>query len=120
MDYSLDKYVFFFCLSKRTKLDLEKTEPNSKRLEFLILFISGGCATFGHSCYGGMGKRASEFMGTNEEIMQDVVAQDGENPAFVFTGPRSAYKPEPTTQRLTPQQYDNISRVIRLWVRQLI
>lgn len=74
--------------------------------------LSGGCATFGHSCYGGMGKRASDRE-NNEEILQDVQVDD--NPAFVFTGPRSEYKPE-RLQRLTPQQYDYISRVIRQWV----
>lgn len=75
--------------------------------------MAGGCATFGHSCYGGMGKRASELIENPEEIFQDV--QGEENPAFVFTGPRSEYKPE-RPPKLTPQQYDNISRVIRQWV----
>jgi hypothetical protein len=73
-----------------------------------------GCATFGHSCYGGMGKRASELMENNEEILQDV--QGEENPAFVFTGPRSEYKPE-RPPKLSPQQYDTISRVIRQWIQ---
>ncbi|KAJ3664488.1 hypothetical protein Zmor_000051 [Zophobas morio] len=73
-----------------------------------------GCATFGHSCYGGMGKRASDLLDNNEEILQDV--QNDENPAFVFTGPRSEYKPE-RPPKLTPQQYDNISRVIRQWIQ---
>lgn len=60
-----------------------------------------------------MGKRASELIDNNEEILQDV--QGDENPAFVFTGPRSEYKPE-RPSKLTPQQYENISRVIRQWV----
>jgi hypothetical protein len=60
-----------------------------------------------------MGKRASELMENNEEILQDV--QGEENPAFVFTGPRSEYKPE-RPPKLSPQQYDTISRVIRQWV----
>ncbi|RZC39770.1 hypothetical protein BDFB_001328 [Asbolus verrucosus] len=61
-----------------------------------------------------MGKRASELAENNEEMLQDV--QGEENPAFVFTGPRSEYKAE-RSQRLTPQQYDNISRVIRQWIQ---
>lgn len=60
-----------------------------------------------------MGKRASDLIDTNEEVIQNVEDVD-ENPAFVFTGPRSSYKPKP--DRLTQQQYDNISRVIRQWV----
>lgn len=69
---------------------------------------------FGHSCYGGMGKRASDLIDTNEEVLQNVEDVE-ENPAFVFTGPRSSYKPKP--DRLTQQQYDNISRIVRQWVR---
>ncbi|KAJ8937468.1 hypothetical protein NQ314_011857 [Rhamnusium bicolor] len=76
--------------------------------------LQSGCVNFGHSCYGGMGKRASDLIDTNEEVLQNF--QEEENPAFVFTGPRSSYKPKPS-QRLTQQQYDNnISRVIRQWV----
>ncbi|KAJ8955009.1 hypothetical protein NQ318_000441 [Aromia moschata] len=77
-------------------------------------YIEGGCMNFGHSCYGGMGKRASELVDTNEEVLQDI--QEDENPALVFTGPRSSYKPK-LSQRLTQQQYDNISRVIRQWIQ---
>lgn len=76
--------------------------------------FSGGCANFGHSCYGGMGKRASDLLETNEEVGPSY--QDEENPAFVFTGPRSSFKPN-SSQRLTKQQYDAISRIIRQWVR---
>ncbi|KAJ8983201.1 hypothetical protein NQ317_016422 [Molorchus minor] len=60
-----------------------------------------------------MGKRASDLADTNEEILQDIQLE--ENPAFIFTGPRSSYKPKPP-QRLTQQQYDNISRIIRQWI----
>ncbi|NP_001280509.1 hypothetical protein precursor [Tribolium castaneum] len=80
-------------------------------LAFVMAFVLAaaeakrGCATFGHSCYGGMGKRTEN---NNEELLQDV--QSEENPAFVFTGPRSENQ-----QKLTPEQYDNISRVIRQW-----
>ncbi|XP_044259394.1 neuropeptide CCHamide-2 [Tribolium madens] len=73
-----------------------------------------GCAAFGHSCYGGTGKRSREAPENNEEILQDV--QSEENPAFVFTGPRSEYRPE-RPPKLTPEQYDNISRVIRQWIQ---
>lgn len=84
-----------------------------------ILVFSGGCATFGHSCYGGMGKRASLQQPNTGEILQDVQnLQNDENPAFVFTGPRSEFKPE-RAQRLAPQQLDDISQVIRQWVKKL-
>lgn len=78
-------------------------------------FFVGGCANFGHSCYGGMGKRASngDLYDTNEEVLQNGFQDAEENPAFVFTGPRSSYQPKP---KLTPQQYDNISRIIKSWV----
>lgn len=71
----------------------------------------GGCASFGHSCYGGMGKRALELIDTNEEV-----AQDEQNPAFVFTGPRSSY-PSRSYHKITPEQYDNISKIVRQWVK---
>lgn len=60
-----------------------------------------------------MGKRASELMDANEEIMPGY--SDEENPAYVFTGPRSSYKPN-IPQRLSKQQYDAISKIIRQWV----
>lgn len=50
--------------------------------------FKGGCASFGHACYGGMGKRNDDLTNSNEEILQDAVSQD-DNPQFVFTGPRS-------------------------------
>ncbi|XP_019880532.1 uncharacterized protein LOC109608532 [Aethina tumida] len=77
-----------------------------------------GCANFGHSCYGGMGKRAStgDLYDTNEEVLQNGFQDAEENPAFVFTGPRSSYQPKP---KLTPQQYDNISRIIKSWIQSI-
>lgn len=68
---------------------------------------------WGHSCYGGMGKRASELMDTNDEVITGY--SEEENPAYVFTGPRSSYKPN-ISQRLSKQQNDAISRIIRQWV----
>lgn len=53
---------------------------------FSGIFLLGGCASFGHSCYGGIGKRAE----TNEEIMQNNM-QDTEDTAYVFSGKFELY-----------------------------
>ncbi|XP_065170526.1 uncharacterized protein CCHa2 isoform X2 [Atheta coriaria] len=65
-----------------------------------------GCANFGHSCYGGMGKRANAL---NEEYTsQEGNSIDGEvDPALVFTGPRSVLRPL-TAQRLLQQRQEYI------------
>ncbi|CAH0553902.1 unnamed protein product [Brassicogethes aeneus] len=73
-----------------------------------------GCSNFGHSCYGGMGKRAStdDPYNTNEVVLQNGYQDLEENPAFVFTGPRSSFSPK---AKMNQQQYDNLSRLIRQW-----
>lgn len=69
----------------------------------------GGCSSFGHSCYGGLGKRG-EVVG-NEELLQDV---QEDNPEIVFTGPRS----EQHESRFPPIY--NLSPFLRQWVIKLI
>ncbi|KAB0802415.1 hypothetical protein PPYR_04601 [Photinus pyralis] len=74
-----------------------------------------GCATFGHSCYGGMGKRMSpsELM-TNDEVLQDV--QQESNPGLIFTGPRGDIGSD-TERRISLQELYNISPFFRQWLQ---
>ncbi|XP_022901598.1 uncharacterized protein [Onthophagus taurus] len=53
-----------------------------------------GCKSYGHSCYGGVGKRNSDEI--NEEVLDDV--QIDENPEFVLTA-------------------SNLSPLFRQWLR---
>lgn len=74
-----------------------------------------GCATFGHSCYGAMGKRMSPSdLLTNDEVLQDV-QQEG-NPEIVFTGPRGDLDVE-TERKMTMQQLYNLSPFVRQWLQ---
>ncbi|XP_017769034.1 PREDICTED: uncharacterized protein LOC108557140 [Nicrophorus vespilloides] len=47
-----------------------------------------GCANFGHSCYGGMGKRDGGMMEIEDTGKLE------ENPALIFAGSRGDYRPE--------------------------
>lgn len=93
-----------------------KTKSKKKQLKKHFLFIDlGGCATFGHSCYGGMGKRmSSSDLLTNEEVLQDV-QQEGNPADIVFTGPRGDVDMEPE-RKITLQQLYNLSPFLRQWV----
>ncbi|VEN61718.1 unnamed protein product [Callosobruchus maculatus] len=80
-----------------------------------------GCVNFGHSCYGGMGKRASTGVEDTPAALGEEVRylpQSGD-PALVFTGPRgSVYKPDSATKELArQQQVENVSKVIRQWIQ---
>ncbi|KAF5275967.1 hypothetical protein FQA39_LY00763 [Lamprigera yunnana] len=79
-------------------------------------FVTGGCATFGHSCYGGMGKRMSPAdLLTNEEVMQDV--QQDNNPGIIFTGPRGDVGFE-SERKISVQDLYNLSPFFRQWATQ--
>ncbi|XP_025828882.1 uncharacterized protein LOC112904027 [Agrilus planipennis] len=85
----------------------------------LIIFTVGtseakrGCSTFGHSCYGGMGKRANDEE-VNAEVFQEI---EQDNPEIIFTGPRNSevdetWAPEP---KLSLQQYRHFSPYLKQW-----
>ncbi|KAH1012462.1 uncharacterized protein LOC109539232 isoform X2 [Dendroctonus ponderosae] len=87
---------------------------------FIINHIEAksGCEYFGHSCYGGIGKRT--YMAEASEESMPVEAQDAEIPADVFKGPRSQlpYASREFTQTaLSPKQYEQMNKYIREWVR---
>ncbi|KAF5283080.1 hypothetical protein FQR65_LT14097 [Abscondita terminalis] len=74
---------------------------------------SCGCATFGHSCYGGMGKRMSPAdLLTNDEVLQDV--QQDNNPGIIFTGPRGDVGIE-SDRKISLQELYNLSPFFRQW-----
>lgn len=60
--------------------------------KFLIWhFVLGGCSNFGHSCFGGHGKRANGIGGGElEEMPAGGVGGAPYDQQLVFTGPRSA------------------------------
>ncbi|KAK9876488.1 hypothetical protein WA026_013864 [Henosepilachna vigintioctopunctata] len=79
------------------------------------ILISGGCANFGHSCYGGMGKRALDIASSNDEFVADMpYAQDA---GLVFTGPRSGGYNSYPRERMSPQQYEQLSRILKQWIQ---
>lgn len=74
------------------------------------LFL-GGCSVYGHSCYGGMGKRDSgDVLPSQEEVAQGVIQQQEEDPAMVFMGPRNGFN-------MAPKQFYYIPPLFRQWVR---
>lgn len=76
------------------------------------LFL-GGCSVYGHSCYGGMGKRDSgDVLPSQEEVAQNVIQQQEEDPGMVFMGPRNGFN-------VTPKQFYYIPPLFRQWVRTL-
>ncbi|XP_025828883.1 uncharacterized protein LOC108734337 [Agrilus planipennis] len=81
-------------------------------------FVQGGCSTFGHSCYGGMGKRANDEE-VNAEVFQEI---EQDNPEIIFTGPRNSevdetWAPEP---KLSLQQYRHFSPYLKQWLRKYL
>ncbi|VEN61719.1 unnamed protein product [Callosobruchus maculatus] len=93
----------------------------TRRQALLNYRQQGGCVNFGHSCYGGMGKRASTGVEDTPAALGEEVRylpQSGD-PALVFTGPRgSVYKPDSATKELArQQQVENVSKVIRQWIQ---
>ncbi|CAH1981057.1 unnamed protein product [Acanthoscelides obtectus] len=91
---------------------------------FLRLFLLiGGCVNFGHSCYGGMGKRASSAVedtpGSLGEEVRYLEHSGVSDPAYILTGSRGAtgYKSDSASKELTRQQVENVSKVIRQWIQ---
>ncbi|GJQ86287.1 hypothetical protein Trydic_g8983 [Trypoxylus dichotomus] len=83
-----------------------------------------GCATFGHSCYGGMGKRSGESINLNvNDVLDEVQQQEEDNPEDVFTGPRSDYGNRHAIserqRQLTAQDIYSLSPFIRQWLRSI-
>lgn len=72
----------------------------------------GGCSVYGHSCFGGMGKRDSgDVPVVQEEVQQQPQQQlqDEEDPAFVFMGPRNGIN-------MAQKQFYYIPPFFRQWV----
>jgi hypothetical protein len=92
-----------------------------------VSFVAGGCSAFGHSCFGGHGKRADGnvvllpgpdsdqqpqlVFRTEQEDGDDVVAQGALPPSWLANAGASRRVPSPLSA-----QY-NLSPFLRQWVR---
>ncbi|CAG9772536.1 unnamed protein product [Ceutorhynchus assimilis] len=68
-----------------------------------------GCAIFGHSCYGGIGKRA-ELADTNEESTN----QKNELSTGLYPESSQNYIPRPFS--VSPEQYERMNKYINEWI----
>lgn len=65
---------------------------------------------YGHSCYGGMGKRDSvDVVPSQGEVTEDIIQQQDEDPGMVFMGPRNGLN-------VAPKQLYYIPPLFRQWV----
>lgn len=74
---------------------------------FTTLYF-GGCANFGHSCYGGMGKRG------HKELLPllDPTQEQGE----ILIGSRFISDKPYVKLKLNPLQYQQLSRFFKQWI----
>ncbi|XP_045479368.1 uncharacterized protein LOC123684235 [Harmonia axyridis] len=86
-------------------------------LAFLFIFLvlnfgvsegKRGCANFGHSCYGGMGKRG------HKELLPilDPTQEQGE----ILIGSRFISDKPYVKLKLNPLQYQQLSRFFKQWI----
>ncbi|XP_044748740.1 uncharacterized protein LOC123309609 [Coccinella septempunctata] len=67
-----------------------------------------GCANFGHSCYGGMGKRAPK------ELMQ--FTDPRQNQGEILIGSRFFNDKPYVKLKMNRLQYQQLSRILRQWI----
>ena len=92
-----------------------------------VSFFAGGCSVFGHSCFGGHGKRADEGVlllpGSDSDLQSRLVfppagtASEGRDEDAVQAGHYGALSPS-LSETLVPSSH-NLSPFLRQWVRSL-
>ncbi|XP_030747765.1 uncharacterized protein LOC115876206 [Sitophilus oryzae] len=96
-----------------------------KMMKFIVIasvlvhqtYAKSGCSNYGHSCFGGMGKR-SELANENYETVQENNVQEVEKAPVGFIGSRIPLSSEYPKRfykfnKLTSEQYDEMNKILK-------